>query len=253
MPRMALFGILAALAAAAVADDHPAAGAAAAARPRPGVGVPAGGSSTAVSSAAASAEADDPWSSPDIAAPRMDARPLPRRTDAAAPAASPEGPKPGAGAWLRTTAALAGVVGLIVLLGWGYRRVMASGGLGFVNRGRPAIAIDVVGRATLSPRQTVCLVRIGPRLVLVGCTPTALQSLDVITDAELTARLLGEAAQRQPDSHSAEFTRCLQQEAQPYEPAAAGLREGDLPDDSRLRAIRERLHATIQRLRKTVA
>lgn len=81
---------------------------------------------------------DDPWSSPDIVAPRMDGgpagpdgpdqtqagtpaphtdRPLPRRTVPSLRAESP--PDRTSGGGFRTTLALGGVVGLIILLAWG--------------------------------------------------------------------------------------------------------------------------------------
>ena len=197
--------------------------------------------------------ADDPWSSPEIAAPRMDARPLERGRGAASRSADTRSPEQRAsGAWLRTTLSLGGVVGLIMLLAFGYRRMAASGGgLKFALRAKHAALIEVVGRTALSPRQSVCLVRVGPRLLLLGCTPDSVRTLDVINDADLTARLLGQAAQQRPDSHTAEFARCLKEEAKAG-PGDAGLPEETLaPDEARLSEIREKLNGTIRRLQAT--
>jgi hypothetical protein len=59
---------------------------------------------------------DDPWSSPDIVAPRMDSHPLPRATATpgtpAGTVVATDRPK----SWLRTTAARGGVVALIGVL-----------------------------------------------------------------------------------------------------------------------------------------
>lgn len=96
--------------------------------------------------------ADDAWASPEIATPRMDARPLPLRRDTPPWPEKKEGPDARGGkSWGRTTLALAGVVGLIGLLAWGYR-VMAGGGpLRFAMRARHPGLIEVVGRTALSP------------------------------------------------------------------------------------------------------
>jgi len=198
----------------------------------------------------------DPWSSTDIAAPRMDARPLRRtgKSETAMPGAAPTGPSAVSsnGTGWRTAAALGGVVGLILLLAWGYRAVANGGGRWpLALRSKHPALIEVVSRTAISPRQSLCLVRIGPRLVLLGVTPDAVRTLDVIQDADAVAQLLGQAAQRQPDSHSAEFARCLEREAAAGEPSSDTLGEtaSPEPDDRRLAELRERLTSTVTRLR----
>lgn len=193
---------------------------------------------------------------PDIPASEAAPRPLPRKAGVQRSATSE--PRAPGNPWIRTTGALAGVVALILLLGWGYRRVAAEGGWrGLAARPRPTPLIEVVGRAVLAPRQSVCLVRVGPRLVLVGCTPATMRALDVITDAELTARLLGIARQARPDSRTAEFERCLEHEAaaygaEPEAPADAAV-TASIPagpgSERQVAAVRARLGATLERLR----
>jgi flagellar biogenesis protein FliO len=202
---------------------------------------------------------DDPWSSPEIA-PRLEGRPLPRsatgwKPSSPAHGAIPAGTNSSVGSpWLRTTGALAGVVGLIVLLAWGYRLIAGQGGrLRWSLAARRTNLIEVVGRTSLSPRQSLCLVRLGPRLVLLGVTNETVRALDVIQDADLTARLVGQAARQRPDSHSAEFARCLEREAQTY---ASGPHSGEpapAPDDSQLGDLRQKVAQTVQRLRTKLA
>lgn len=198
---------------------------------------------------------DDAWNSPDIAAPRFAGRPLKRpASKAVVPPATRAGPS-AERAWIRPTLALGGVVILIVFLAWGYRGVTA-GRLPFVKRARHAALIQVVGRATLSPRQSVCLVRTGPRLVLVGLSNGSMTALDVIDDADLTARLCGEAAAGQPDSHSAQFQRCLEVEAGEYgrgdAPPETAVAEADVDADAKIIQLKQKLAGTIERIRERV-
>jgi flagellar biogenesis protein FliO len=196
--------------------------------------------------------ADDPWSSPDVAAPRMDARPLARQENTLWRADTADG-GPGGASWFRTSLALAGVVGLIVLLAWGYRAAQGGGGLRGLIRMRSNPLIEVIGRTALAPRHSLCLVRIGPRLVLLGMSPDNVRALDVIDDANLTAQLLGQAARQRPESHTAEFARCLDGEVRTYEPNGHELSEALGPDDAQLRSVHDRLADTLARLRSRTA
>ena len=240
MPRMALIVLLATLAAVTAAAR----------------GAPAG------------APPDDPWSSPEIVAPRLEARPLPRpptpayhpgrSADAAQPGTSTTTPARPAASSLRTTLALGGVLGLITLLAWGYR-VAAGRGTGWRwnSRGRHPGLIEVVSRATLSPRQSLCLVRVGPRLVLLGVTPDAVRALDVIADGSLSAALLGQATSQRSDSHSADFARCLAalEDARTAAVLESGsgptgeLAEDALPDEVRLARTRHALTGALAKVR----
>ncbi len=241
MPRMALLGLAVAYVTSAVAlgQEWPASGTA-------GAGV-----SEMVAGTAAPGMLDDPWSSPEIA-PRMDARPLQRANPGAA-VLTPKEAQSGEGhSWVRTTMALGAVVALIVLLGWGYRVVANGGQLRLPLRGRHPNLIEVLSRTNLSPRQSVCLVRIGPRMVLLGLTQDAVRALDVIDDADLTAQLAGEAARGRADSSTAAFAACLEEEAQPYRRAGhEDLDETTLPEEQQVLGIREKLAGTIEKLRAT--
>jgi|GEM_PF-6880943 len=94
------------------------------------------------------------------------------------------------GGWLRTLAAMAGVVALIFIARAVLRR--------FTPAGRPAHRagpIEVIAHATLGPRQQVWLVRLGTRLVLVGSGPQgAMSALAEVTDTDEAERLMAQAA-----------------------------------------------------------
>lgn len=209
---------------------------------------PGASDSTPTGPSAGRAEsAADPWASADIA-PRMESRPLVRGRPAALETGRDSTPA-GSGSWARTTLALGGVVGLILLLAWGYRQVAAHGGrLGFTGRGRHAGLIEVISRTALSPRQAVCLVRVGPRLVLLGVSPDAIRTLDVIQDPELVAALAGQALRGRAESETAAFASCLEREARGYRRESAPA-EPPAPDARRLAALKEQLAGTLARLR----
>lgn len=152
-------------------------------------------------------------------------------------------------AWLRTSASLAGVVALIVLLAWGYRLMAAGGRLSLGKRSRNPGLIEIVSRANLSPRQSLSLVRIGPQLILIGATHDSVRALSVINDPELSARLAGQQAQERTDSHSAEFRRCLQGEAGVYDDGAGERQESSASGVPGVIDIRKKLSQTMRRLR----
>ena len=149
----------------------------------------------------------------------------------------------------RTLGALAGVVGLIVFLAWGYR-AMAGGRLPLLAKARRPGLIEVISRTSLTPRQTLSLVRIGPRMILIGQTPDSLRALDVIEDADLTARLAGEAARIRGDSNSAEFNACLEREAEGYDNQEKLPDEMVTPEARRLTDAHRGLKETIKRIQQ---
>lgn len=161
--------------------------------------------------------------------------------------ATPDAPAPGVPHWSRSLLSLAGVVGLILLLAWGYRMVMGEriSGLG---RGRRPGVIEVVSRTTVAPRQSLCLVRVGPRMVLVGISSDGMRSLDVIDDPALAAQLAGDAEGARTGSSGDGFRGVLAGEASAYKstddraPAAepsARSRGARREVDAALRVVRD--------------
>ena len=197
------------------------------------------------------AELPDPWASPEIAAPRMDEDTV-RRPQAKGVALGRGQSEAHAYPWIRTSASLAGVVALIFLLAWGYR--LGTGArtrLSLTRRPRAIGVIQVISRINLAPRQALHLVRVGPRLILVGATHDSLRTLSVIEDADLVAQLAGEQAQQGDESHLAEFQRCLRGEAQAYvDPNDASA--ADAPTAARVLDIKQKLSQTVKRLQAAV-
>jgi len=192
---------------------------------------------------------EDAWFPPPTPDAEDAGRPL-RRVEhpAEARAVGPRAAQSGAAGWVRTLGSLAAVLGLIVLLMWGYRAMGSAGTrLGLVGRSRNTHLLEVIARTPLSPRHSVCLVRVGPRLVLIGQGPEALSALDVIDDAALAAQLLGRSVAERDDSHAAEFERCLRDEAAQY----TELPDGAPPAGPRRAKLA--LAGTLQRLRTRLA
>ena len=190
----------------------------------------------------------DPWLSHEVAAPRMDGDELIKRPPAARNSIGQNESSSGVAPWMRTTASLAGVVALIIFLAWGYRfGISSSSRLSFGRRVRHPGLIEVVSRASLAPRQSVCLVRVGPQLVLVGATHDSLRTLSIIDDPDLAARLAGQAAQQRGESHTAEFERYLDNEAQAYS-SDDQTGQADTTEATRINTVKQKLSRTMQRL-----
>lgn len=120
------------------------------------------------------------------------------------------------GGWLRSIGSLGAVVAVILFLAWGYRATTSGAAIRLRAR-RPGL-IQIVSRTSLSNRQSLCLVRVGPRMVLVGMSGDGLRTLDVIDDADLVSRLAGEAESVKTDPR---FKAALERDLSRYEPETA--------------------------------
>jgi flagellar protein FliO/FliZ len=107
--------------------------------------------------------------------------------------------------WWRTLGALVLVVALIFGLRWVLRRtsrLRSAGGGGQV--------IEVLSRTSISPRQSLLLVRVGQSLLVVGAGET-LTTLAQIDDPTQVAELLGSIEQARANSLTNTFARALGQ------------------------------------------
>jgi flagellar biosynthetic protein FliO len=133
-----------------------------------------------------------------------------------------------AGGWLRSKSVpwyrsglvslavvLAAIAGVSLLL----RRLVPS--VRAMNGG----AIEVLGRNHLAPKQSLTLVRVGRRIVLVGVTPERLSTLCVIDDPEEVAELVGSAAGERASSEASGFDRALGQAAGDFDDPEAQVEE----------------------------
>jgi flagellar biogenesis protein FliO len=98
------------------------------------------------------------------------------------------------------------VLGIFLLLVWLVKRKTPQS----LTR-LPSEAFEVLGRAPLSGRQQVHLLRCGNRLLLVSVTPGGAETLTEITDPLEVDRLAGLCRQSQPGSSSAAFKQVFEQ------------------------------------------
>ncbi len=180
-------------------------------------------------------------------------RPIARRGSAPTVTAPAGTTSPAGSGWVRTTASLAAVVALILLLAWGYRRTIGPLAGVSLARGRNLGLVEVISRATLGPRHTLHLVRVGARLVLVGTSQDGVRTLDVITDPNQVSALLGQAAQQHAESATRSFAGLLEAEATRYPASDDAPRAATPPDEVRLRAAQDAIAAAVERLRAVEA
>ena len=94
----------------------------------------------------------------------------------AAPATDAEAPKPRATS-LATVVALSALVLVVLFVGRAWKK---NGGFGSPTA--PIEAIELLGKRYVDPRQTIHLVRLGTRILVIGSTPGGLQPLAEVTD-----------------------------------------------------------------------
>jgi flagellar biogenesis protein FliO len=156
-------------------------------------------------------------------------RTIKRRNTAAKPdAAAAKRAQPAAsGSWLRSVGSLAAVVAVILFLAWGAKGLARGGPL--AGRAKRPGVIEIISRTALSPKQSLCLIRVGQRMVLVGVSQDALRTLDVIQDPHAVAALAGEATAARSSGDERAFRQSLEKEVVQYDlsqPAAGASGNG---------------------------
>jgi flagellar biogenesis protein FliO len=122
---------------------------------------------------------------------------------------------------ITTIASLAVVLGLFLLAMWFVRRHLPRG-----SGPLPGDVLEVLGRATIGHRQSVTLLRLGDRLLLIATNASGMHTLGEITDPDEVTRLLGICRQAQPGSATAAFRQVLQQMSRPPQAGKTEDRHG---------------------------
>lgn len=76
--------------------------------------------------------------------------------------------------------------------------------------------LQIVARSYLSPKQSICLVRAGPRLIMVGVTVDRITHLTDIDDPDAAAQLIGQAEASKEHSRTGAFQRLVVDEGTVY-------------------------------------
>lgn len=107
----------------------------------------------------------------------------------------------GRGPWYRSAlVSLVIIVGLILGLALVARRWVPG-----LRAGGAAAPVRVLSRSYMTNRHSVAVVRVGPRVLVVGISPQQMTLLTEFRDAEEAAGLVAEAEASRPDSVSAGF------------------------------------------------
>ena len=101
---------------------------------------------------------------------------------------------------------MAVVLGLFFMIAWGMRKVSPRGSVIL-----PGEVFEILGRAPLSGRQQVQLLRCGSKLLLVSITPDGAETLTEVTEPAEVDRLAGLCRQVHPQSSTAAFRQVFQQ------------------------------------------
>ncbi len=103
------------------------------------------------------------------------------------------------------------VLALIFALAWVVKRFL---------RGRNFLSgtgtVRIVDRTAVSPKQSLLLIKVGQRLILVGVSPEGMSALSEIDDPEQVAMLMGRAASHKSNSISRAFSEEVADEREEY-------------------------------------
>ena len=120
------------------------------------------------------------------------------------------------------TSSLAIVLGLFFVTAWLMRRTTPGG-----HSALPGDVFEVLGRAPLTNRQQVHLVRCGAKLLLISITPDGAETLTEIDNPDEVTRLTGLCKASHAGSATAAFRQVLSQFAgESTEPGFVGRTSG---------------------------
>jgi len=111
----------------------------------------------------------------------------------------------------RTVGALLIVLAVIIGATYLFRRLTLGRQIGGRSQG-----IELLARSSVNPKQSLCLVKLGRRLLLVGLSPNHMAALETIEDPDEVAQVMGQLEASQSHSVSNSFARLFQREGQSY-------------------------------------
>ena len=138
----------------------------------------------------------------------------------------------------RVFAALAAVIGLILVLRWGVKRLVPRG------IGNGSRAINVLARCHISHKQKILIVQIGRRLLVVGDGGQGLNTLCEISDPDESAALLAQMGK----SPATSFERVLSRAVASGDDAQESPMDDGIADEE-LSSARRQLNGLAEKVR----
>ncbi|MBN2563509.1 MAG: flagellar biosynthetic protein FliO [Phycisphaerae bacterium] len=156
-------------------------------------------------------DAVEAWFTQTVAPAQGDLRPLRRRgTGRASPQSNPPTmDKVASSKPLDVLWPLLVVLGLIAASVVAFRRWVPR-----ANRLGAGGVINILARHYLSPKQSLCLVRLGPRVLLIGVSPDRINAVAEIGDPEEAAVILSAVERSKPGSFSSMFARLTERDVE---------------------------------------
>lgn len=137
---------------------------------------------------------------------------------------------------------LLAVLAGIVLLFWAARKYLPG-----VQRLTGSAAVEVLARTHLAPRQSINVVRLGRRILVVGQTAEQLSPLASISDAEEVSELIGLCRSAGAGSATSSFRKVFQRMDKEF---AAAEDAGAETDDDELHRVRGELDSLADKVRR---
>jgi|GEM_PF-3523831 len=91
--------------------------------------------------------------------------------------------------------------------------------------------VEILARSNMNPKQSLCLVQLGNRLVLLGQSPNHISSLQTIDDPDEIAQILGQLEQKKTLSITNTFGKLFHREKELYENDENSVMSLDIEDD----------------------
>lgn len=106
--------------------------------------------------------------------------------------------------------------------------------------------LKVVARTHLSPKQSIILVKVGQRMLVIGMTPGSMSTLSEIRDGEEMDRITRELAAGHESGSAQEFKRTMKEVSEGFQAEADGTPQPD--EDAAVRTLRDELDAITRKV-----
>jgi flagellar biogenesis protein FliO len=126
----------------------------------------------------------------------------------------------------KTLVSLLIVLALIVGVTYFFKRFCLNS-----NRKSLPAGVEILARSSMNPKQSLCLVQLGNRLVLLGQSPNHISSLQSIDDPDEIAQILGQLERKKTLSITNTFGKLFHREKELYENDQIPAMSLDIEDD----------------------